>query len=89
MIKATVWLIALGSGTLTVGEAVAFSGGPARHRSYPVVDPDGKLAGLVSRAEALGWRHGGFDPDARHVDVLWTPGSLRRTRPCPAARWPT
>jgi CIC family chloride channel protein len=28
---------------------------PPRHKSYPVVDADGRLLGMVSRADALKW----------------------------------
>jgi H+/Cl- antiporter ClcA/CBS domain-containing protein len=72
--------------TLTVGEAVAFFEGPARHRSYPVVDSGGHLAGLVSRADALGWRRDAFDPAARLGEALSDAGqpSAHETMPCGA-----
>lgn len=43
-------------GTMPVAEALAFFGGKAAHRSYPVVDGEGGLLGLVSRTDALRWR---------------------------------
>ena len=43
-------------GTMTLACAVAFFNGEARHRSYPVVDADGTLLGLVSRSDALRWQ---------------------------------
>jgi chloride channel protein, CIC family len=40
----------------TVGEAINHFLDPAhRHRAYPVVDRTGRLVGLVSRADILGW----------------------------------
>lgn len=43
-------------GAMTVGDAIAFFAGEARHRSYPVVDPDGGLLGLISRSDVLRWQ---------------------------------
>lgn len=43
-------------GTMTVADAVAFFAADAVHRSYPVVDPRGRLLGLVSRTDALRWQ---------------------------------
>jgi CIC family chloride channel protein len=43
-------------GTMMIGEAKAFFADEARHRSYPVVDTDGRLIGLVSRSDVLRWR---------------------------------
>jgi CIC family chloride channel protein len=43
-------------GTMTVDAAVAFFAAEAVHRSYPVVDAEGRLLGLVSRADALLWQ---------------------------------
>ncbi len=43
--------------TMTVGEACDFFASQERtHRIYPVVDAVGRLAGIVSRADALLWR---------------------------------
>jgi CBS domain-containing protein len=39
------------------------------HRSYPVVDPKGRLLGLVSRTDALEWKVGGRD-EGRLGDTL-------------------
>lgn len=44
------------SGDMTVAETVAFFAERATHRSYPVVDGDHRLLGLVSRADALRWQ---------------------------------
>ena len=40
-------------GTLTVAETLIFFTTEAEHRSYPVVDSEGRLIGLVSRTDAL------------------------------------
>jgi len=42
---------------LPTGEALAFFMADApRHKSYPVVDPDRRLVGMVTRADVLRWR---------------------------------
>jgi CBS domain-containing protein len=48
---------------MTVGEAVTFFTAPdaQRHKSYPVVDRDGRLMAMVSRADTLRWTMGGWD----------------------------
>jgi H+/Cl- antiporter ClcA len=43
-------------GTMSIAAAGAFFADDAKHRSYPVVDADGRLLGLVSRTDALRWR---------------------------------
>jgi CIC family chloride channel protein len=57
-------------GTMSVTTAVGFFATDARHRSYPVVDATGRLLGLVSRSDALGWRQGVGDPDASLAETL-------------------
>ncbi|MET4089342.1 CBS domain-containing protein [Bradyrhizobium sp. RT7b] len=43
--------------TMTVGEAVTFfSGSGRRHKSYPLIDADGQVSGLVGRSDVLRWR---------------------------------
>jgi CIC family chloride channel protein len=43
--------------TMPVEEAVAFfSSEVPRHKSYPLIDADGQVAGIVSRADVLRWR---------------------------------
>ena len=43
--------------TMEVKEAIAFFTADApRHKAYPVVDRDGRLVGMVARADALRWR---------------------------------
>ncbi|MDE2405544.1 MAG: chloride channel protein [Sphingomonadales bacterium] len=58
------------SGGMTVGDALAFFSGDARHRSYPVVAADRKLLGLVSRSDALRWQVEGEDPELLLEEVL-------------------
>jgi CBS domain-containing protein len=43
-------------GTMTVEAAVTFFATDAVHRSYPVIDAQGRLLGLVSRTDALRWQ---------------------------------
>ena len=53
--------------SIPVGEAVAFfmtAEGNRRHKSYPVVDDEEKLVGVVSRADVLRWMHDGVPKDA-------------------------
>ena len=42
--------------TMTVRDAIAFFEQRARHRSYPVVDAQGRPRGIASRSDALRWR---------------------------------
>jgi H+/Cl- antiporter ClcA len=42
--------------TMSVPEVLRFFAEEAEHRSYPVVDSDGRLLGLVSRTDALRWQ---------------------------------
>ena len=42
-------------GDMQIGDAVRFFAEEATHRSYPVVDKQGHLLGLVSRTDALEW----------------------------------
>jgi chloride channel protein, CIC family len=51
-------------GGMPVGAAIAFFTDPAapnRHKSYPVVDPEGRLLGIVSRVDVLRWMRDGAD----------------------------
>ena len=43
-------------GTMSLTDAVTFFSEEALHRSYPVVDGQGRLLGLVSRTDALRWK---------------------------------
>jgi chloride channel protein, CIC family len=42
---------------MAVDEAIAFfSSEPRRHKSYPLIDANGQVAGMVARADVLRWR---------------------------------
>lgn len=57
--------------SMPVDEAAAFFGDIAHaHRSYPVVMPDGVLAGMASRADALRWGATPAQPDQTLYDVV-------------------
>jgi CBS domain-containing protein len=43
-------------GSMPIPDAVKFFSDEAEHRSYPVVDDNGRLLGLVSRTDALRWQ---------------------------------
>ena len=43
-------------GSMTIPDSVKFFADEAEHRSYPVVDDNGRLLGLVSRTDALRWQ---------------------------------
>lgn len=48
---------------MPVGDAITFFTGPetaSRHKSYPVVDTDGRLVGMVARSDALRWTMAGW-----------------------------
>ena len=49
---------------MTVPDAARFFADRATHRSYPVVDDQGRLLGLVSRSDALRWHVEGGPLDA-------------------------
>jgi CIC family chloride channel protein len=56
--------------SLSVEEVIAFFGtGDERHKSYPVVRPDGRLAGLVSRGDVLRWTRAGWNSEDRLGDL--------------------
>jgi H+/Cl- antiporter ClcA len=51
---------------MKIGEAMAFftaPESPRRHKSYPVVDEQGRLVAMVSRADALRWTREGWDSE--------------------------
>lgn len=58
------------SDTMSVTATIAFFGGEAVHRSYPVIDRDGRLVGLVSRSDVLRWQVEGTPDHATLLDVL-------------------
>jgi CBS domain-containing protein len=56
---------------MPVDEAAAFFGALENaHQCYPVVDPDGRLAGMVSRADALRWQSEDWHPGATLNDAV-------------------
>jgi CBS domain-containing protein len=55
---------------MTVEAAVAFFVNEAAHRSYPVIDPQGRLLGLVSRTEALLWQSDRGDDQTSLADAI-------------------
>jgi CBS domain-containing protein len=57
-------------GTMTVAAAKDFFGASAMHRSYPVVDAEGRLLGLASRSDALRWQGAEMSGDATLAETL-------------------
>lgn len=57
-------------GSLWIAEVVAYFAEHAVHRSYPVVDGDNRLLGLVSRSDALEWQLDDRLNDALLAEVL-------------------
>ncbi|MBV9842991.1 MAG: chloride channel protein [Sphingomonadaceae bacterium] len=57
-------------GAMPIGEAVAFFTEKAIHRSYPVVDENDRLLGLVSRSDALRWMDIDTEDAASLADLL-------------------
>ncbi|MBB4008342.1 chloride channel protein [Allorhizobium taibaishanense] len=58
------------SGDLSVAGALSFFTEEAVHRSYPVVDGENRLLGLVSRSDALRWRNGDVTLEATLAETL-------------------
>ena len=54
---------------MPVAEAAKFFALGERHKSYPVVDEDGRLSAMVSRADVLRWTREGWRPDERLGDL--------------------
>ena len=55
---------------MTVKEAIAFfESGQDRHKSYPVIHADGRLAGLISRGDVLRWMRDGATGEEPLGDV--------------------
>jgi CIC family chloride channel protein len=50
-------------GSMSIAAAAAFFADEAQHRSYPVIDDDGRLLGLVSLTDALKWQVGASTGD--------------------------
>jgi CBS domain-containing protein len=57
-------------GAMTVGDALSFFAEEADHRSYPVIDAAGRLLGLASRTDALGWRVADMPADRTLADLV-------------------
>jgi len=60
------------AGSIGIGEAVGFftnTEGKHRHKSYPVVDAEGRLLGMVSRSDVLRWSREGWEANARLADI--------------------
>ncbi|MDQ0250903.1 H+/Cl- antiporter ClcA/predicted transcriptional regulator [Sphingomonas kyeonggiensis] len=57
-------------GCMQVEGAVEFFAGQAAHRSYPVVDGEERLLGLVSRSDALRWQTEGRMWESTLADIL-------------------
>lgn len=56
--------------TMPLSEAVAFFTSDAkRHRSYPIIDADRRVAGMASRAEVLRWQREDNSADVTLFDV--------------------
>jgi CBS domain-containing protein len=60
-------------GEMKIGAAVAFFAQGAAHRSYPVIDPAGRLLGLASRSDALRWQVEGDLNDVSLAEALSDP----------------
>ena len=58
------------SGAMVAGDVLEFFAESARHRSYPVVDDEGRLVGLVSRSDVLGWRVADMPTDRTLADLV-------------------
>src|SRR3546814_11133877 len=55
---------------MTIHAALRFFTEEATHRSYPVVDAEGRLVGLASRSDALRWKAGAFDENTTLTETL-------------------
>jgi CBS domain-containing protein len=58
--------------SMPVADAMAFfagAGSEKRHRSYPIVNPDEDVIGMVTRGDALRWSNEGWAPGATLQDV--------------------
>src|SRR3546814_13827639 len=55
---------------MTIHAALCFFTEEATHRSYPVVDAEGRLVGLASRSDALRWKAGAFDENTTLTETL-------------------
>ena len=60
-------------GTMPIRAAIAFFTDSAAHRSYPVIDSEGRLLSLVSRSDALRWQVEGALHDVPLAEALSDP----------------
>ncbi len=58
------------SGNMTIETATTFFADEGQYRSYPVVDRDDRLIGMVSRTDALKWQVMGYDHNASLAETL-------------------
>ncbi len=58
------------AGEKSIADTIAFFTRTARHRSYPVVDADGRLLGLVSRSDILQWQVSGAPAAASLAEAV-------------------
>jgi CIC family chloride channel protein len=58
-------------GSMTIAQAVAFFTDGAQHRSYPAIDAQGRLLGVVSRTDALSWHTDRVRDDTPLGDVVF------------------
>jgi H+/Cl- antiporter ClcA/CBS domain-containing protein len=61
--------------TMSIPDVLRFFAEEAQHRSYPVVDGEGRLVGLVSRTDALRWQVEKKE-EGRLGDLLSDPSTL-------------
>ncbi|MDB5714870.1 MAG: chloride channel protein [Sphingomonadales bacterium] len=57
-------------GSMSVAAAAIFFANEAQHRSYPVIDDEGRLLGLASRTDALKWQVGGHPNELTLAETL-------------------
>ncbi len=57
-------------GEKSIADTIAFFTRTARHRSYPVVDAEGRLLGLVSRSDILQWQVSGAPAAASLAEAV-------------------
>jgi CBS domain-containing protein len=55
--------------TMSVSEAAKFFASGERHKSYPVVDENGRVSAMVSRADVLRWTREGWSPEDTLADL--------------------
>src|SRR6185437_3574049 len=55
--------------SMSVAEAARFFASGDRHKSYPVVDKNGRVSAMVSRADVLRWTREGWRPDETLGDL--------------------